>query len=56
MKIVLNVQHVVSVAWTDARVFNLMFKTYQGVTEDSSSIVYLRPETAQVSLSTSKMF
>lgn len=36
-----------TVAWTDARVFNLMFKTYQGVTEDSSSIVYLRPETAQ---------
>ncbi len=36
-----------SVAWTEARVFNLMFKTYQGVTEDSSSIVYLRPETAQ---------
>ncbi|MGB4287974.1 MAG: glycine--tRNA ligase [Tepidanaerobacteraceae bacterium] len=35
------------VAWTEARVFNLMFKTYQGVTEDSSSIVYLRPETAQ---------
>ncbi|HHV18955.1 MAG TPA: glycine--tRNA ligase, partial [Thermoanaerobacterales bacterium] len=36
-----------NVAWTDARVFNLMFKTYQGATEDSSSIVYLRPETAQ---------
>lgn len=36
-----------SIAWTEARVFNLMFKTYQGVTEDSSSIVYLRPETAQ---------
>lgn len=36
-----------SVAWTDARVFNLMFKTHQGVTEDSSSVVYLRPETAQ---------
>lgn len=36
-----------NVAWTDARVFNLMFKTHQGVTEDSSSIVYLRPETAQ---------
>ncbi len=36
-----------SVAWTEARVFNLMFKTYQGVTEDSSSVVYLRPETAQ---------
>jgi glycyl-tRNA synthetase len=35
------------VAWTEARVFNLMFKTFQGVTEDSSSIVYLRPETAQ---------
>ncbi len=35
------------VAWTNARVFNLMFKTFQGVTEDSSSIVYLRPETAQ---------
>lgn len=36
-----------NVAWTDARVFNLMFKTYQGVTEDSGSEVYLRPETAQ---------
>jgi len=36
-----------AVDWTDARVFNLMFKTHQGVTEDSSSIVYLRPETAQ---------
>lgn len=35
------------VAWTEARVFNLMFKTFQGVTEDSSSVVYLRPETAQ---------
>ena len=35
------------VAWTNARVFNLMFKTFQGVTEDSSSVVYLRPETAQ---------
>ena len=37
----------VVMAWTEARVFNLMFKTFQGVTEDSSSIVYLRPETAQ---------
>lgn len=36
-----------NVAWTDARVFNLMFKTHQGVTEDSTSVVYLRPETAQ---------
>ncbi len=33
--------------WTDARVFNLMFKTYQGPVEDASSTVYLRPETAQ---------
>lgn len=33
--------------FSDIRNFNLMFKTHQGVTEDSSSIVYLRPETAQ---------
>ena len=33
--------------FTDIRQFNLMFKTYQGVTEDSKNIVYLRPETAQ---------
>ena len=33
--------------FTDIRKFNLMFKTYQGVTEDSSSTLYLRPETAQ---------
>ena len=33
--------------FTDIRKFNLMFKTFQGVTEDSSSEVYLRPETAQ---------
>ncbi len=33
--------------FTDIRKFNLMFKTFQGVTEDSSSAVYLRPETAQ---------
>ncbi len=33
--------------WTEIRKFNLMFKTSQGVTEDSSSMVYLRPETAQ---------
>ena len=32
---------------TDARPFNLMFKTYVGATEDESSITYLRPETAQ---------
>ena len=32
---------------TDARQFNLMFKTFMGPVEDESSIVYLRPETAQ---------
>lgn len=36
-----------SVNYTDIRQFNLMFKTFQGVTEDSSSQLYLRPETAQ---------
>ena len=34
-------------AFTGIRKFNLMFKTYMGVTEDSSSELYLRPETAQ---------
>lgn len=33
--------------FTDIRQFNLMFKTFQGVTEDAKNIVYLRPETAQ---------
>ncbi len=33
--------------FTDIRKFNLMFKTFQGVTEDSSSEIFLRPETAQ---------
>ena len=33
--------------FTEIRAFNLMFHTYQGVTEDTSSLVYLRPETAQ---------
>ena len=33
--------------YTDIREFNLMFKTFQGVTEDSKSTIYLRPETAQ---------
>jgi len=36
-----------SLDYTDIREFNLMFKTFQGVTEDSKSTVYLRPETAQ---------
>ena len=33
--------------FTDIRSFNLMFKTFQGVTEDSKAELYLRPETAQ---------
>ena len=33
--------------FTDIRQFNLMFKTFQGVTEDAKDTLYLRPETAQ---------
>ncbi|MDL2273368.1 glycine--tRNA ligase [Oscillospiraceae bacterium OttesenSCG-928-G22] len=33
--------------FTDIRKFNMMFKTFQGVTEESASEIYLRPETAQ---------
>lgn len=33
--------------FTSIRKFNLMFKTFQGVVEDSSAVIYLRPETAQ---------
>ena len=33
--------------FTDIRKFNLMYKTFQGVTEDTTSQIYLRPETAQ---------
>ena len=33
--------------WTGVRRFNMMFKTFQGVTEDSGTELYLRPETAQ---------
>lgn len=33
--------------FTSIRQFNLMFKTFQGVTEDAKNVVYLRPETAQ---------
>lgn len=33
--------------FTDIRQFNLMFKTFQGTTEDSKNTIYLRPETAQ---------
>lgn len=33
--------------WTEPRQFNLMFKTFMGPVEDESSVVYLRPETAQ---------
>ena len=39
--------HCESTDFTDIRKFNLMFKTFQGVTEDSTSTLYLRPETAQ---------
>lgn len=34
-------------SFTDIRQFNLMFKTYQGVLEDTKNAIYLRPETAQ---------
>lgn len=34
-------------SWTDIRHFNLMFKTFQGVVENNTSEIYLRPETAQ---------
>ena len=33
--------------FTEIRKFNLMFKTFQGVTEDAKAEIYLRPETAQ---------
>lgn len=33
--------------FTDLRQFNLMFETYRGVTQDSKSVIYLRPENAQ---------
>ncbi|MCT8977472.1 glycine--tRNA ligase [Clostridium sp. CX1] len=33
--------------FTDIRKFNLMFKTFQGVTEDTQAEIFLRPETAQ---------
>ena len=36
-----------SANFTEIRNFNLMFKTFQGVTEDQKSEIYLRPETAQ---------
>ena len=35
------------VNYTDIREFNLMFETHRGVTKDSKSVVYLRPENAQ---------
>lgn len=36
-----------AIDFTEARSFNLMFKTYQGVIEEDAAMVYLRPETAQ---------
>ena len=35
------------IQWTEAKRFNLMFKTHQGVVEEDAALVYLRPETAQ---------
>jgi glycyl-tRNA synthetase len=34
-------------AWTEPRLFNLMFKTHMGPVEGSAHVIYLRPETAQ---------
>ncbi|MGZ8496574.1 MAG: glycine--tRNA ligase, partial [Candidatus Binatia bacterium] len=34
-------------AWTEPRMFNLMFKTFMGPVEDDAAVAYLRPETAQ---------
>ena len=42
-----HVRHVEKHNFTEIRQFNLMFKTFQGVTEDAKNTVYLRPETAQ---------
>ena len=53
-KMLSNAPHVESLIGR-CRVFNLMFKTFQGAVEDSTSVVYLRPETTQASLLTSKM-
>lgn len=39
--------HCGALEWAEAKKFNLMFKTHQGVTEGSGTEVYLRPETAQ---------
>ncbi|MDD4733926.1 MAG: glycine--tRNA ligase [Bacilli bacterium] len=36
-----------SLNYTNIRKFNMMFKTHQGVTEDNTNVIYLRPETAQ---------
>ena len=43
----MHVLHVEKHNFTEIREFNLMFKTFQGVTEDAKNTVYLRPETAQ---------
>ena len=39
--------HCGKLTWTDAKKFNLMFKTHQGVVEEDAALVYMRPETAQ---------
>lgn len=33
--------------WSEAKKFNLMYRTFQGVNEDTASTIYMRPETAQ---------
>ena len=43
-------------AFTPVKQFEMMFKTSVGPTEDASAITYLRPETAEESLLSSKMF
>ena len=43
--------------FTSIRKFNLMFKTFQGVTEDAKAEIYLRPETAQgIFVNTRKLY
>ncbi len=39
--------HCGKIDWTEAKKFNLMFKTHQGVLDEEGALVYLRPETAQ---------
>lgn len=47
MELKINCPECGKLDWTEPREFNLMFKTYQGVLEDTAAQIYLRPETAQ---------